>query len=350
MKIVCMGGGTGLPVLLRGLRRLAEAPGLARQSIESTAVVCVTDNGGSSGVLRDAFGIPAVGDLRNCLVALAGVDNPLGQLFQHRLGSGEGLLGHAVGNLIVTALCERTGNFCEAIRQAADLLQSKGRIIPVSETPVTLCAQFSDGSVTRGEVEIVRQRRRIRRVWLEPGTASPTPGLLSAILSADVIVLGPGSLYTSIIPNLLTRGVAAAIRCSSALKVLVCNLMTQSGETDELTASEHLAAVAEYLGHGIVQAVVLNGSPIEESLLERYRSAGVRPVENDIDRIFRLGAAPFVADLLQEGALQVRHDSLKLARLIASLGHDSLKAAGGGRWTVTADSQSASKSLRPAPC
>jgi uncharacterized cofD-like protein len=313
MNIVCVGGGTGLPTLLKGVSQICHSPG--GDEITLTAVVCVSDNGGSSGTLRQSFGIPAVGDLRNCLVALASGGSPLGDLFQHRLSRGNGLSGHALGNLVVTALCERTGSLLEAIRQAADLLQSCGHVLPSTEQPVTLCAEFEDRAIVRGEVQIAGRRGRIARVWLEPREMRPTPGLVSAILTADMVVFGPGSLYTSIIPNLLVTGIAEAVRRSEATKVYVCNLMTQPGETDGFTACDHLRELERYCGEGTIDACVLNSGRVSGK-------DGGHAVENDVEAIMRHGTVPVVADLLIEGSSEVRHDSAKLAAVIAMLGRE----------------------------
>jgi uncharacterized cofD-like protein len=322
MRIVCVGGGTGLPVLLRGIGQICHPSCVDEEEISLTAVVSVSDNGGSSGALRHSFGIPAVGDLRNCLVALTHGGSPLGDLFQHRLGRGDGLIGHALGNLVVTALCERTGSLLEAVRQAADLLNSWGRVLPSTEQPVTLCAEFDDRAVVRGEVQIVRHLGRIERVWLEPEGLSPTPGLVAAILSADIIVFGPGSLYTSIVPNLLIPEIAEAVQLSSALKVLVCNLMTQAGETDGFTASDHLRVLEQYVGEGVIGACVLNSSPMSRRLLAQADSAGIHPVENDVEEIVRHGTVPVIADVLSEDGARIGHDPAKLAALVAMLGRE----------------------------
>lgn len=310
-----MGGGTGLPVLLRGLRQIYQH----RENDTLTAVVCVSDNGGSSGSLRESFGIPAVGDLRNCLVALAEGNSPLGDLFQHRLGRGGELCGHALGNLVMAALCERTGSLREAVAQAAELLGSWGSVLPSTEHVVTLCARFDDNAVIRGETQIARHARRIGKIWLESGASSshpvrPASGLLAALRSADLIVFGPGSLYTSVIPNLLVPGVADAVKNSDALKVLVCNLMTQSGETDGFTASDHLTEMQKILGAGTVDACILNSGSFDG-----FASLPTKPVVNDVEKIRRLGIRPVLADVVDQESAHIRHDPVKLALTIAEL-------------------------------
>ena len=314
---MCIGGGTGLPIVLRGLRQISLSTAI--EDISLTAIVCVSDNGGSSGALRQSFGIPAVGDLRNCLVALADVDSPLSDLFQHRLGQGHGLRGHALGNLVVIALCERTGSLREAVDQAAGLLRVRGRVLPSTEAPVTLCAEFADGAIVRGETQIVNQMDRISRMWLEAENLAPSPGLLAAIESADVIVFGPGSLFSSILPNLLVPGVAEAIRESRALRIQVCNLMTQPGETDGFRASDHLRALLRYLGEGAIDACVMNSGELPPSLVPDASAAGIHPVFNDTETIRELGARPVFASVTGPHAVHLRHDPIELARVITDL-------------------------------
>ncbi|MGH9557874.1 MAG: gluconeogenesis factor YvcK family protein, partial [Bryobacteraceae bacterium] len=228
MNIVGLGGGTGLPVLLRGLKQLRDwgADRCGEDRVSAAAVVCVSDNGGSSGSLRKALGIPAVGDLRNCLAALSG-SPALRDIFQFRMRGDPGLDGHPLGNLIVAALSAKSGNIRHAVHLASSFLDLRGRVLPCTEVSASLCAEFEDGAIVQGETQIAARRAPIRRLWLEPREAPPAPGVLDTIRSADAIVLGPGSLHTSVIPNLLPSGVAAAVRDSSAIKILVVNLMTQ---------------------------------------------------------------------------------------------------------------------------
>lgn len=321
VKVVAIGGGTGLPVLLRGLRtasRKSEIQGSFPLSI--AAVVTVADNGGSSGLLRECFDIPAVGDLRNCLLGLSEGEPLLASLFQHRFTSGNGLKRHALGNLILTALLQKTGSLKKAIALASQLLQSKGYVFPVTETPVTLCAELEDGTIVRGEAQIPRTAQRIARVWLDPANPPAAPGVLKAISSADLIVLGPGSLYTSIVPNLLVEGVARTLHDSPALKIFVCNLMTQPGETDHFTASDHLRVLASYLGSHVVNVCVLNSQPISPGLAERYLASGAEQIRPDDDEIARMRVVPILADLLPDHRPFVgKHDCLKLGRLILFL-------------------------------
>jgi uncharacterized cofD-like protein len=310
LRIVGIGGGTGLPVLLAGLRQFA--------SVDVSAIVTVADNGGSSGRLRDSFGMPAVGDLRNCLVALSGKEGLLAGLFQHRFEAGGQLDGHALGNLIVTALYQQTGSLKLALEAAGRLLPMKGLALAATETSATLCACFEDGSVVRGEREVSAAGKDIRRVWLEPENPPPSPGVLEALHSADAIVLAPGSLFTSLAPNLLVGGVADAIRKSEAVKILVCNLTTQPGETDGLTASGHLRVVESLLGPSVVEFCLMN------SATARVRSlvpagTGSEPVICDTRWVRALGAVPIKADLLADQEKEIRHDPVKLGSLIMSV-------------------------------
>ncbi len=316
MKIVGIGGGTGLPVLLRGLREFSGA--------DLTAIVAVSDSGGSTGVLRQAFDIPAMGDIRNCLVALAAKESVLSSVCQHRFENPEGFAGHSVGNLILSALFQMSGNFSSAVRQASDMLYLKGCVLPATEHGVTLCASYEDGSMMEGEAGIPRPGQRIQDVWLKPENPAPAAGVIEAIQQADVIVIGPGSLYTSIIPNLLVRGVAEAIQASPAVKIYVCNLMTQPGETDGYTAAQHLEALLSYLpGHSRSPMLcLLNSTRIGTGVAERYLESGSAMISGnmrDEKEIQRLGVVPVALPLLKDGEMKARHDPAKLARLVVSL-------------------------------
>jgi uncharacterized cofD-like protein len=319
LKIVGLGGGTGLPVLLRGLRDFSpDAHGLSGCEIEATAIVCATDNGGSTGRLRESFGIPAMGDLRNCLVALSGNESPLADLFQHRFSGGSGLEGHALGNLIVTAMCQKSGSLGEAVERVCRLLPLRGKVLPVAEVALTLCAQFEDGAIVRGESQIAQVRRRIGNIWVEPGEPGPAPGVLEAIADADVVVLGPGSLYTSLLPNLLVAGVVQAIRTSRAAKIFVCNLITQPGETDGFSAADHFRVVEAQLGPRAVNFCLVNSRPIAHR--PAYAGQDGEPVRCNSREIASCGVIPIRADLVAEDGNGLRHDPAKLARLVVSLG------------------------------
>lgn len=317
MRIVCIGGGTGLPTILRGLARMAEAAGL-----DITAVVAMSDDGGSSGRLRRTRGILPPGDIRNCLVALAGGDPTLRDVFNYRFGGAKGLAGHAVGNLLIAALAELKGDFLEAVRASARLLAARGRVLPSTLAPVQLVAQLEDDTTVVGERKIALAQSRVKRVALSPKLPPPSDGTLEAIAEADLIVLGPGSLYSSLLPNLLVDGVAQGLRETRALKVLIANLMTQPGETDGMAGAAHLRAVVEHVGP-VVDVVLYNGTPLPAEALARYRLKGSAPVQNDRRALLELGVLPIEADLLR-ASRRLRHDSRKVARVLLKLARDGV--------------------------
>jgi uncharacterized cofD-like protein len=297
---------------------------IPNSQIDITAIVCVSDNGGSSGRLRQSLGIPAVGDLRNCLVALADADSGLPELFQYRFPATgtSGLEQQSLGNLILSALLFRRGHLGQAVEEAGALLNTMGTVLPVTESPVTVCAEMRSGTVIRGEVQIARARQDVRRVWLEPADVAPAQGVLEAITWADVIVLGPGSLFTSIVPDLLPVGVAEAIRSSNAMKVFVCNLMTEPGESSGFTASDHLRVLEDCLGAGAIDVCVLNSRIIPPELIAKYHESGSDPVSMDVEEISRMGIATVHGKLLEEARGKIRHNPLRLAQMVLSLaGH-----------------------------
>lgn len=322
MRVVAIGGGTGLSCVLRGLKR--HVRGAARPSGDAplirrlTAVVTVTDEGGSSGRLRRDFQILPPGDIRNCLVALAEDERLMTQIFQYRFSSGHGLKGHSLGNLFLTALTHLTSDFAQAVRLSSEVLAIRGEIVPSTLADVRLKARLRDGRVISGESRISRTRSPIRRLAIDPPRCRPLPDTIEAISSADLITLGPGSLYTSLIPNLLVRGIPQAIRNSRAVKVFVCNLMTQPGETRGFSASAHLRAVAEHVGDGLFDYVILNTREMSRRLRRRYLAGRAEPVANDLLDVRALGVKPMLASLLVEDGV-ARHDSGKLAQLLLDL-------------------------------
>lgn len=318
LRIVGIGGGTGLPTLLRGLALLQESEA---DELCVTGIVCVSDNGGSSGRLREDFALPAMGDARNCLVALASRSSLLGRLFGYRFSgaNANGLGGHALGNLILTALCQETGSLQRAIDLAGESMDLCGSVLPVTESAVTLCAMGQDGRFARGEREIVSARLQIDRVWLEPEVVPPSRGVLEALEAADAIVLGPGSLYTSVLPPLLVAGVADAIRRSAAVRIYVCNLMVEPGETDNFSASDHLRALEPYLGPDAIDVCVLNTRRAAGRLMKKYLAVGAAAVRPDPEEVQALGVAPLAAELLAEEAAKARHDPLLLGRVVLDL-------------------------------
>jgi uncharacterized cofD-like protein len=309
-RIVGIGGGTGLPVLLSGLAR--------QTGVSVSAIVTVSDNGGSSGRLRDNFGMPAVGDLRNCLVALSDQGSVLSSLFQHRFKAGSDLAGHALGNLIVAALYQKTGSLIQAIELASQIMPQRGLAMAATEMPVTLCASFRDGSVVRGECQVAAARGEIERVWLEPHSPPASKGVLEAIRNADAVVLAPGSLYTSIVPNLLVDGVAEAICKSAAMKIMVCNLMTQPGETEGYSASDHLGVIESYLGAGVIETMIA-GADEARPRSRRYAEAGAQFVRFDRETIASRGVTAIEASLVERGDGRIRHVSHKLGKVIVNL-------------------------------
>ena len=325
IHIVGIGGGSGLSVLLAGLR---QAAGHAERDgdgpVRVSAIVSVADDGGSTGKLRRHLGIPAVGDLRNCIVALAGGDPLWNELFQHRFGGGDGLHGHALGNLIVAALVQRSGSLQAGIEQLTRPLRLGGRVLPVTDERVTLCAELEDGETVLGESRIPECGRRIDRVWLSPSSPRPASGVLDTLASADAIVLGPGSLFTSIVPNLLVDGVPEAIRASGALKVYVCNLMTQPGETDGFDAADHLRVIERYLGAGMIDVCLLSLPDRVPAPGDLYLDSGVdvgaEPVRWTRESVEATGAFPLVAELAARGGARLdRHDPARLGERVLSL-------------------------------
>ncbi|MHB8755936.1 MAG: gluconeogenesis factor YvcK family protein [Candidatus Acidiferrales bacterium] len=323
IRIVAFGGGTGLSMLLRGLKQHIANPGQNGERLaiaDIAAVVTVTDDGGSSGRLRREYSILPPGDIRNCMVALSPDEALLGRLFQYRFpsasGPGRGLSGHSFGNLFLTALTHVTGDFPEAVRLSGKVLAARGRIFPSTNANVTLEAELEGGRVVAGETKISRSRRRIRRVRLVPSNARPLPEVLHAIREADLILLGPGSLYTSIIPSLLVRGIANAIHRSRAECVYVANLMTQPGETDGYSVADHVRAIYDHTGREIFDWAVVNRAPASSpALLRRYRGQGAEPVDPSLEELRDMGLKCVSASLLQQDGV-VRHDQKHLADLL----------------------------------
>jgi uncharacterized cofD-like protein len=322
MKVVAIGGGTGLSTVLRGLKHHVTEPARPAQFrpeiTRLTAIVTVTDEGGSSGRLRRDFRILPPGDIRNCLVALAEDEQLLTQLFNYRFASGHGLRGHSLGNLFLTALTHLTHDFAKAVRLSSEVLAIRGEIFPATLSDVHLKATRADGVVIRGERSITKTRVPIQRLHIVPSRCRPLPETLAAIHEADLITLGPGSLYTSLAPNLLVQGIAKEIARSRAVKVLVCNLMTQPGESRGYSAADHVRALHQHAGRKLFDYIVLNTRPLSGALLKRYAAERAAPVELDLDAVRKLGVKPLCANLLLEDQV-ARHDSRRLAQLLLSL-------------------------------
>jgi uncharacterized cofD-like protein len=303
LRIVAIGGGTGLSTILHGLKRYAQEP----REAEITAIVTVTDDGGSSGRLRRDFDVLPPGDIRNCMVALSEDEALLSKLFQYRFSEGRGLKGHSFGNLFLTALTNLTGDFVQAVKVSSEVLASLGRIYPATNTNVVLEAELENGKIVKGETKIGKSRSRIRRIHLQPRNCQPLPETLAAIEDADLITFGPGSLFTSIIPNLLVDGIAPAIKRSRALKAYFVNLMWQPGETIGFRASDHVDALHRHAGMPLIDVAVVNTRAITARQRRRYAAQKVRSVLNDVDRLAEMGLQVVAADLLAAGD-SVRHD------------------------------------------
>ncbi len=287
------------------------------------AVVTVTDDGGSSGRLREDLKMLPPGDVRNCMVALSEDEHLLSRLFRHRFDQGD-LQGHSFGNLFVAALTEITGDFALAVQMSSQILATRGRIYPATNTNVTLAAEMDDGSLVRGETNITASQQRIAELMIEPPTAEPLPETLEAIAKADLITLGPGSLYTSLITNLLVRGIPEAMATSKATRVYVCNLMTQANESLGLTASQHIEKILEHGGgRPIFDYALINTAPISPKLLEKYAREGQRPIEPDLERIRSLGVEPVMGNFVHEGDL-LRHDHDRVTDCLLRLGLEGL--------------------------
>jgi uncharacterized cofD-like protein len=298
---VALGGGTGLPAVLRGLRDLVQDGAIS----DLTAVVAMSDDGGSSGRLRKSRGLPPPGDIRNCLVALSAAEDLLSGLFLHRYGGEPELGGHNLGNLIVAALAEQTGSFMRAVEVSGQVLRIVGKILPVTLEDVKLVAELEDGDSLIGESLIGPCKRKIRSVSLQPSTARPTSGVVQAIMDADLVAIGPGSLYTSVIPNLVLEAVARAIRETSAVRVLVGNLVS-CDESSGLGLADHVRIIEEHVGGPALDAVLVHDGPIDPAMLARYRQEGSAPLIFSGDRV--AGCHVVRMNLAAQGP-KLRHDS-----------------------------------------
>jgi uncharacterized cofD-like protein len=344
LRVVAIGGGTGLSTLLRGLKRyvitpdrrrgirLGESARVERAPAppcpsprclirELSAVVTVTDDGGSSGRLREDFKMLPPGDIRNCMVALSEDEHLLSKLFQYRFEHGE-LEGHSFGNLFVAALSHITGDFAQAVQMSSQILAARGKIFPATNTNVTLTADMDDGSQVRGETNITASNHSIVELRLDPETADPLPETLEAIANADLITLGPGSLYTSLITNMLVRGVPEALAASKATKVYVCNLMTQANESLGLTAAQHIEKIMQHAGSVTTQIfdyALVNTGHISALRLEQYAREGQQPIEADLEQVRALGVEPVTGNFVHEGDV-LRHDYDLVAERLLALG------------------------------
>ena len=308
-KIAVVGGGTGLSVLLRGIKEYTS---------NITAIVTVTDEGGSSGRLREKFNTLPPGDIRNCLVALADAEPLMSDLFQFRFKESSEFQGHNFGNLFIMAMSKLTGDFQQAIEASSKVLAIRGKVVPSTLERVRLVAEHDNGAKTEGEIKISESKNPIRKLYLNPKVCQPTEETLSALKEAEVIILGPGSLYTSIIPNLLIEGVSKVIFSSDAVKIYISNVMTQSGETDNYKASDHVRAILNHTIPGIVDYVIVNTGKVPSELLGKYEEEKAYPVVPDTETVEDLGIKVIASEVISTTDY-VRHDSDKLARLLMDL-------------------------------
>ncbi|MBN1522814.1 MAG: YvcK family protein [Candidatus Aureabacteria bacterium] len=308
-KIVAIGGGTGLSTLLAGLKTFTH---------NITAVVTVSDDGGSSGILRESYDVLPPGDMRNCLVALADSEPLMRKLFQYRFPEQKPLSGHTVGNLVILALRNILGNFETALRETSKILAIKGKVVPASLTKIKLVSENTDGSYTEGEHKITKSVNKIEKIHIFPEDATSSSEAIEAITSCDAVIIGPGSLYTSIMPNLLIHGIKDAIIKTPCKKVYICNVMTQEGETDQYTAYDHIQAIEKHCKGKIFDTVIVNSSQIDPAVLERYRQENSFPVVVDENNIIRNEYRLIKADVINVQNV-VRHNSEKLAQVICSI-------------------------------
>ncbi|RPF54394.1 gluconeogenesis factor YvcK family protein [Aquisalibacillus elongatus] len=310
-KVVVIGGGTGLPVLLRGLRKFP---------INLSAIVTVSDDGGSTGRLREDLSIPAPGDIRKVIASMSDVEPTLLELFQHRFENGNGISGHSLGNLILAGMTSITGDFYKGIKEISRVFNVKGRIYPIANENMYLKAEFEDGSVVRGESNIPKVGKKIKRVFYDPPKIEPLPEAVQAIQRAEMVVVAPGSLYTSIIPNLIAPEIKQALREADAKKYYICNIMTQHGETNGYKASDHIEALHQHVGERFIDNIVIHGEMIESTIKEGYAKEMAEPVLCDEERLEGLGVHVLkddIASLHTDGTL--KHDEQKIAKLLYNL-------------------------------
>lgn len=324
VRVVAIGGGTGLSTLLKGLKRFvatsAEIPQERDLPLirDLSAVVTVSDDGGSSGRLRKELNMLPPGDIRNCIVALSEDEALLSKLFRHRFDKGSGLEGHSFGNLFLAALTSLTSDFSEAVRLSSEILLTRGHIYPATTSNIELEALMEDGTRVRGETKITASKGRIKELFLVPPDVGPMPQTLEAIANADMITIGPGSLFTSLIPNLLVRGISQAIGESRATKVYICNLMTQANESLGLTAADHIRALNSHAQKPLFDYALINRTPASNDLKAKYALEGACQIVNDLEAIERLGVIPVLGDYLEEAGV-ARHNTARVARDLMEL-------------------------------
>ena len=322
LRVVAIGGGTGLSTILKGLKKFTLAPGEGARRApfvsQLTAVVTVSDDGGSSGRLRRELNILPPGDVRNCLVAVAADENLISKLFQHRFSGAGDLKGHSFGNLFLAALAAVTGDFAVAVKQASEILATRGHILPATAANVHLEALMQDGSRVVGETRITASEKRIVELHVVPENPEPLPETLDAIAAADLITMGPGSLFTSLAPNLLVRGVPEAISCSRAVKVFICNLMTEANESLHLTASQHIQALYTHARRPIFDYALVNSAPVSPRMRQQYAGEQAEQVECDVAAIKKLGVECVTGDFVEENHF-ARHATDRLCQELMDL-------------------------------
>lgn len=309
-RVVVIGGGTGMPVLLRGLKNLP---------IHLTALVTVADDGGSTGKLRNEMAIPAPGDIRNVIAALSDAEPMLLELFQHRFTIGNGLSGHSMGNLLLAAMTSITGDFYTGIKEISRVLNVKGKIYPISNENMSLHANMTDGSIISGESKIPLANKTIDRIFISPEPVQPLPNAVRALEKADLVVIAPGSLYTSILPNLIIPQIDVTLQHVKGKVVYVCNVMTQAGETTGYTASDHVQAIRKHVGEECVEAIVVHNEPINKDVRDVYAEESAAPVIYDTDRLLEMGLQIIEGDIIDPSRVSLRHDTHKIAKLLYSI-------------------------------
>jgi uncharacterized cofD-like protein len=329
LRVVAIGGGTGLSTLLKGLKRFTSNPAEITANRSGSpvigdlcAVVTVSDDGGSSGRLRKELNMLPPGDIRNCIVALSEDEALLSQLFRHRFDKGSGLEGHSFGNLFLAALTAITHDFSEAVRLSSEILVTRGHIYPATTSNIELEALMEDGTRVRGETKITASKGRIHELFLVPPNVEPLPQTLDAIARADLISIGPGSLFTSLIPNLLVRGIAEAIVTSPATKIYICNLMTQANESLGLSAADHIRALDQHAGERLFDYALINRAVVSDELKAKYAMEGGCQIVADLDAIESMGVIPVLGDYLEEAGV-ARHNTERVARDMVQLGSQS---------------------------
>ncbi|MBB6453579.1 putative cofD-like protein [Salirhabdus euzebyi] len=309
-NVVVIGGGTGMPVLIRGLKNFP---------VSLSAIVTVADDGGSSGRLRSEMAIPAPGDIRNVIAAMSDAEPMILKMFQHRFENGNSLSGHSLGNLLLAAMTSITGDFYRGIKEISRVLNVKGRIYPIANQNMFLHAEMDDGSIISGESKIPSANKKIKRVFLSPEHIEPLPEAIEAILKADLIVIAPGSLYTSILPNVIVPEIGEALQNSKGKVVYVCNVMTQYGETQGYTAADHVKTIHDHVGKNIINAIVVHNAKIEQFVRKLYEEENSTPVIYDTERLLGLGLEIIEADIIDHSKTTLRHNTNKVAKLLYSL-------------------------------